>query len=164
VNSYIYNLYVSRVSREPLKTLINLITQTALRRIRRRKELTMSFINDIFDVNTTAGRIVKTAEVVVQVSNLGVSINTNRNTKKILEEVDGISSRLRDTTSVARRTEAGLTAAINQFGAAKSDKDKAAKKAAKAKAKAEKAEAKAKEEKAKADKAAADAADTKSKK
>lgn len=125
----------------------------------------MSFINDIFDVNTTAGRIVKTAEVVVQVSNLGVSINTNRNTKKILTEIDGISSRLRDTTSVARRTEAGLTAAINQFGAAKSDKDKAAKKAAKAKAKAEKAEAKAEKaaaEKAAAEKAAAD--NTKNKK
>lgn len=116
----------------------------------------MSFINDIFDVSTTTGRIVKTAEMVVNVSNLGVSINTNRNTKKILTEVDSISSRLRDTTSVARRTEAGLTAAINQFGAANADKAKAAKKAAKAKAKAEKAEAKANAEKAKAEKAVAD--------
>ena len=122
----------------------------------------MSFINDIFDTQTTAGRIVKTAEMVVNVSNLGVSINTNRNTKKILTEVDSISSRLRDTTSVARRTEAGLTAAINQFGAANADKAKAAKKAAKAKAKAEKAEAKANA--AKAEKAAADAADTKNSK
>ena len=100
----------------------------------------MSFVTDIFDTTTTTGRIVKTAEMVVQVSNLGVSINTNRNTKKILTEIDSIDSRLRDTASTARRTEAGLTAAINQFGAVKSDKDKAAKKAAKAKAKAEKAE------------------------
>lgn len=119
----------------------------------------MSFVADIFDTTTTTGRIVKTAEMVVQISNLGVSINTNKNTKKILDEVDTISSRLRDTASTAHRTEAGLTAAINQFGAANAEKAKAAKKAAKAKAKAEKAEAKAKEEKAKAEKAVADAAD-----
>lgn len=130
MNSYIYNLYVSRVSREPLKYINQfIIIISDLWRIHRRKEFAMSFVKSIFDVSTVPGMIVDGVDKVVNIANLGVSVKTLKNTKEIKGELDTIKYTLRDTSSSCRRTAAGLDAAVNQFGAAaKSSKKKNEKK------------------------------------